>query len=141
MGEGGLGSSSPYFKFSDVFEKHCPYYLAMGMSYDLYWFGDPNAVKVFRKARKLQYKETNNKAWLQGAYIYQALCSVAPLFRFSGERVVQARPYLNEPFNLELDDKDKEGVTKTKQNMQKASFEVWAVNFNARFKAKECNNG
>ena len=137
MGEGGLGSSSPCFKYVDVFNEHCPYYLAMGMSYDLYWYGDPNAVKVYRKAKQLERKEVNNNAWLQGLYIYQALCSVAPLFRFSGEKVVQARPYIKEPINLELDEKDKEQATKTKCNVQKASFEVWATNFNARFKAKE----
>lgn len=75
----------------------------MGMSYDLYWDGDPDAVKPFREADKIRQKRANTEAWIQGMYVYDAVARVAPLFRtnFSRKSIrPKAEPYPEEPYDI-----------------------------------------
>lgn len=52
--------------------------MAMGMSYDEYWHGDYTKLPYYRKAYAIQRKEANERLWLQGAYILQAIGSLLP---------------------------------------------------------------
>lgn len=45
----------------------------MGMTYDQYWYGDPQMVRAFYEAYKLKKQRENEIAWLHGLYNYQAL--------------------------------------------------------------------
>ena len=50
-----------------------PYYLAIGMTHDQFWDGDPYLVHVFREAYDLKREMRNQELWLQGLYFSKAL--------------------------------------------------------------------
>lgn len=136
MGEDWVSNSSPY-SFTSIFEKHLPYYLSMGMPYDLFWYGEPKAVISFRKARELEIDNQNTMAWLQGMYIYQALCNVSPIFRDFAKKGTKPIPYPNEPYALnDSSDEMKENKEMKLYEKQKASLNLWVSKTNAYFKQK-----
>ena len=47
--------------------------MAIGMTYEQYWYGDPLMVRDFYKAAQLKKKREDEAAWLQGLYVYSAL--------------------------------------------------------------------
>lgn len=79
----------------------CPMYMSMGMTYREFYDGDPTLVIPYREAFLQKRRRENFDLWMQGRYIYDALCAVYPLFRFSfkgGE--IKADPYRKEPYPL-----------------------------------------
>jgi len=90
-----------------AFEKACPYYLSLGMSWDLYWHGDPVAVKFFRDKAELDFKRADTLAWLQGRYVYDAMLRAAPPFQtFSKSH--KAHPYMEVPYKELQERKERE---------------------------------
>lgn len=59
---------------AQLFQRDCPYFMALGMSWDQYWFGDVRASGAFIEANRLRQEQGNTAAWLQGMYCYSALC-------------------------------------------------------------------
>ena len=98
-GDGPNGESIPHLSYTEQFYQQLPFYLAIGMTWDQYWNEDCMLVKYYREAYKLRRKERNHDLWLQGLYIYHALCDASPLFRFS-TKSQKAEPYLNEPIAI-----------------------------------------
>ena len=75
--------------------------MSIGMTYDEFWNQDVELVKVYRKANDLRDKRRNQELWLQGMYIYEALCDASPLFRFSMKKgIVKPEPYTKEPYPM-----------------------------------------
>ena len=89
--------SSPY-SLIRVFETECPYYMAMGMTYKEFWYEDPSLTKMYRKAYELKQQEWNTNAWVQGAYVYQAVLAIAPAM--SGMGKAKPQPYLEKPIEI-----------------------------------------
>lgn len=92
---------APSLTFTELFDKLCPMYMAMGMSYAEFYDGDPTLVIPYREAYLQKRRMANHDLWMQGRYIYDALCAVYPLFRFSfkgGE--IRSEPYVEEPYPL-----------------------------------------
>lgn len=50
--------------------------MSIGMSYDEYWYGDPNLVISYFEAHKYRQKAINERLWLQGLYFGHAVASV-----------------------------------------------------------------
>ena len=93
--EGSVGKPSTK-AYTEIFNEAFPYYLSIGMSYELYWYGEPNLVKAFREADELRVDRMNYEAWLQGLYVYQAVGALYPVFNpFSKQK--KAEEYLKEP--------------------------------------------
>lgn len=83
------------------FWEQFPIFLSYGMSADEYWNGDNRLPRAYMKAQKLKEERENKYEYRLGGYIYQALCRVSPLFRFSMKKgEIKAEPYLKEPFPL-----------------------------------------
>lgn len=75
--------------------------MALGMTYEQYWYGDPLMVRAFYKAYKLRQQRINDEAWLYGVYTYRALqsaLSVSDLFRPKDQQ--HATPYPEKPIEL-----------------------------------------
>lgn len=53
----------------------CPYYIAIGMSYEQYWYDDPYLVRVYKRAYDIKKQEQNQILWLQGLYNYNAFAT------------------------------------------------------------------
>ncbi len=85
--------------FTDVFNKEFPYYLALGMSYEQYWYGDPRLVKAYRKAHELKAQQKNEEMWVQGIYFSRALHSVAEgvMYAVNGGKGKKPSQYPMEP--------------------------------------------
>lgn len=93
--EGSVGKPSTK-SYTEIFNEAFPYYLSIGMSYELYWHGEPNLVKAYREADELRVDRMNYEAWLQGLYVYQAVGALYPVFNpFSKQK--KAEEYLKEP--------------------------------------------
>ena len=93
--EGSVGEPSTK-SYTEIFNEAFPYYLSIGMSYELYWYGEPNLVKAYREADELRVDRMNYEAWLQGLYVYQAVGALYPVFNpFSKQK--KAEEYLKEP--------------------------------------------
>lgn len=52
--------------------------MAIGMSYDDYWNSDCWMAKFYREAFEQKRIFQNEKLWLQGVYIYEAILDSAP---------------------------------------------------------------
>ena len=93
--EGSVGKPSTK-SYTEIFNEAFPYYLSIGMSYELYWHGEPNLVKAYREAEEMRVDRMNYEAWLQGLYVYQAVGALYPVFNpFSKQK--KAEEYLKEP--------------------------------------------
>lgn len=107
-GDGSNMAPAPLLSYTEQFYQQLPFYLSIGMTPEQYWDEDCTLVVAYRQAYELKRKERNNDLWLQGLYIYHALCNVAPLFRFS-TKPQKAGQYLSEPFPIsEKDRQEKE---------------------------------
>lgn len=70
----------------------------MGMTYDQYWYGDPQMVRAFYEAHKMKQEMQNFDAWLHGLYNFEAL-SIALANAFS-EKGTQPENYPNKPHDF-----------------------------------------
>lgn len=138
--ESGDTSALPK-SYTERFEEICPSYMAIGMTYEQFWYGDASMVVAYRKADRLRTEITNRNAWLQGMYFYEALCDVAPILRaFSKAR--KPVQYRNEPFELNVNDEE-ETQARVETKEQKADkrartvMEMFMVAFNQKMLAKE----
>lgn len=67
------------------------------MPYDLFWHGDPEAVRPYREADRLSMRRADQAAWLQGRYVYDAMLSAAPLY-MTFHRTHRPQPYDELPY-------------------------------------------
>ena len=72
MGEAETPASSPLTR-EEVFLDCEPYYLAIGMTHDQYWYDDPWLVVTYKQAHTMKIEMRNQELWLQGAYFFNAL--------------------------------------------------------------------
>lgn len=72
--------------------------MSCGMSYEMYWHGDPYAPRMFYKAQKLQNERHNQEMWLQGLYIYNAFSVV--LSNAFSKKGSKPQRYIDKPFPL-----------------------------------------
>ena len=72
--------------------------MAMGMSFTEFWDGTPFLAVVYRKAFKLRLEMSNEQAWLQGLYIYDAV-AVCLSNAFS-KRGSKKLTYIEKPVDL-----------------------------------------
>ena len=49
------------------------------MTWDQYWYGDVWMAGAFQEAEKMRIEKQNQFLWMQGLYIYEALCDVSPV--------------------------------------------------------------
>ena len=105
--------------------------MAMGMSYQDYWYGEPNMVKSYRDAYKIKQDEDNLMAWLQGMYNYVAL-GTALGNSFSNQK----QDYPNKPFDLHKKEETPEQIRERYFQRFKQMEEVYK-----RSQSEEWQNG
>lgn len=59
--------------FSTVLDKLCAYYMALGVSADEFWNGDPTLLKYYAERHRIAVEQQNEQMWLQGVYFYEAI--------------------------------------------------------------------
>ena len=105
--------------------------MAIGMTYDEFWYGNTERHVAYRKAHRQRTLQRNYELWLQGAYVYRAIGAMAPAFAW---RPSTPSPYVEEPFPIdEKDQKRKEEEAERKRfEEMKARVKNFALKHNQR---------
>lgn len=108
--------------------------MSIGMSYDEFWNQDVELVKVYMKADELKRSRLNELSWLQGLYIYEALCDVAPIFHAFAKKGTKPQPYVKEPYPItetEIRSRE-EQEARVREERIKAEFAAFAARMQKR---------
>ena len=70
------------------------------MTYEEYWNGDCTLTKYYRKADEIRKERRNEELWLQGMYIYEALCDVTPVLHAFAKKGAKPHPYTEKPYAI-----------------------------------------
>lgn len=108
------------------------------MTFEQYWNEDCCLTKYYRKAYEISRDRKNWEAWLQGMYIYEALCDVSPLLRAFAKNGTKADEYASEPYALtskQIEDKKK---TQEQQSYElgMAKMTAFQMRFNKKFEER-----
>ena len=123
--------------FTEIFWEVLPYYLSIGMTWDQFWHGDVRMAVAFRKAEEMRIDRKNAELWLQGMYVYEAVCDASPIFNPFAKKNTRPKPYPAQPYETKRTKKTNEEL-QAKREMDKAQkmMDTFATKFNARFKQK-----
>lgn len=89
--------SEKNISLSERLDKLCEYYMAMGVSFEEFWYGDYCRLKFYEQAYYNKLKKRDYDAWIQGAYFYHAV-TVALARGFGGDKKAE---YPKQPFGYE----------------------------------------
>lgn len=133
---GGGTSRRPFLRYKDRFEEVFPFYLSIGMTPQQYWDDDCTLARAFREAHEIRLKRESETLWLQGAYIYEILLDVAPMYR--AFKPSKPKPYRKEAIPVF---EDKKALKKEKEKKQmeedRAKFRGMVEAFNREFLKKQ----
>ena len=126
---------------SSFFEKMCPIYMSYGMTYDEFWYKSPYRAKFYLDSHKLKMKQQDEYMWIQGMYIYEALCKVSPILHAFSKKGTKPLPYSNKPYLSDSlatkTEKDKEQEKKNAQLIAQLHFKQWAKLMKERFEKQK----
>jgi hypothetical protein len=77
-------------------------------------------------------KKKNEELWLQGLYIYNALCSVSPVLHAFAKPGTKAHPYMDEPIPRTYKEIKEYEERQARERMErmKAIVSAWAKSVN-----------
>lgn len=136
--DGGQASSPSSFTYTDKFYELFPYYLAIGMTPEQYWDGDCTLPKYYRKAEELRNEKRNEELWLQGMYVYEAICDVAPILHAFAKKGTKPNPYASKPYPLTSKQVEQDEEEKQRKVAEKGKrfMEAMAASINKKFEGK-----
>lgn len=107
--------------------------MAIGMTYEQYWYGDVHMVRAFREADKLRQQRINQEAHLQGLYFYEALLDVSPILHAFAKKGTKPIKYSAKPYELFNDKKnrkiDTEEERERKEERERLQAKLYMRNF------------
>jgi hypothetical protein len=108
------------------------------MSPEQYWDGDPTLAKYYRQADEIKQNRRNQELWLQGMYIYEALCDVSPVLNAFAKKGTKPTPYVDHPYPLSTKDREAEKKLREQREREKARryMEGKMAKINKRFESK-----
>lgn len=113
-----------------TFEELCPIFMSYGMSYDEYWHSSPYRAKFYLQAHKQKIKQKDEEMWMQGMYIYEALCDVSPILHAFSKKGTKPLQYRSKPMSEEIKDmkteKEKDIEIQNERLKARIFFEKWA---------------
>ena len=134
----GQASSLSSFTYTEKFYEVFPYYLAIGMTPEQYWEGDCTLTKYYRKAEELRNEKRNQELWLQGMYVYEAICDASPILHAFAKKGTKPAPYASKPYPLTDKEVKKEKEDKQRKIAEKGKkfMEAMAASINKKFEGK-----
>ena len=132
-------SSLPFITYTERFYEQFPYYLAIGMTPEQYWDGDPALVKYYRKADEIKLERVNQQLWLQGMYIYEAICDASPILQAFAKKGTKPHPYADKPYALTEKQRERNEEQKEKAVAEKGKrfMEAFMKLNNSKFQGTE----
>lgn len=145
MGSNGLiakeKSKVECISLTKTFEELCPIYMSYGMTYDEFWYKSPYRTKFYLDSHKLKVKQRDEEMWMQGMYIYEALCDVSPILHAFSKKGTKPLRYSEKPYmsstSVANTEKDKEQEIKNAQMIARIHFENWARATKKHFENKK----
>lgn len=122
LGAGEKENSPHYYTYSEQFNEMFPYYLSIGMTEEQYWDKDPTLTIAYRKAQELRNKQKNYELWLQGLYVYEAICDVSPILHAFAKKGTKPHQYTMQPYPLTEKDKEQVEIDKEKRIAEKGKM-------------------
>lgn len=127
--------------YTEIFEKHCSYYMAIGVSYEQYWLEDCWIAHAYQEAYKVKKEQLNELIWLQGMYIYEALCDVSPVLHAFCKKGTKPTPYSNKPYPLHKEkEKEEQQYSERENHNEQMRAEMFFKNW-SKSVAKQFNKG
>ena len=131
----GQISRTPY---GDIFDEFFPYYLAMGMTYEQYWYGETGLRKAYREAYRIRMEQaqriTDVNNWYMGQYIMSALMAVPLLVNGFVPKGAETRQYPDKPFLEKAEEEKKTEARRKKEEDQSktamALFQAFTIRIN-----------
>ena len=114
-------SSLPSITYTERFYEQFPYYLAIGMTPEQYWDGDPALAKYYRQADELKLERLNQQLWLQGMYVYEAICDASPILRAFAKKGTKPHPFTEKPYPLTAKQRINDAADKERRSLKRAS--------------------
>ena len=138
----GREGSLPLLTYTEKFYELFPYYLSIGMTPEQYWEQDCTLVKYYRKAEELRNEKRNQELWLQGMYVYEAICDVSPILHAFAKKGTKPAPYSTKPYPLNDRQikRDEEEKQRKLAEKGKRFMEAMAVSINKKFEGKTQSN-
>lgn len=144
-----LGDKKPKkverFFLTNQFNKCCPFFISIGMTYEQFWYEDPTIANMYLEAFKIKEEREAEKikwiTWEQGLYVYEAICDVSPVLR-AFSKATKPLPYPEKPYGtLEKEKQDKKIKELEKERdiyRTQIFFQNWANSMKGKFnKGKE----
>lgn len=89
------------------------------MTAEQYWDGDCTLTKYYRKADEIKKERRNEELWLQGMYIYEALCDVSPVLHAFAKKGTKPIPYSERPYAISEKQQERIEEEKERQRIEK----------------------
>ena len=140
-----LSKEVEHIFLTKIFEDNCPFFIAMGMSYQQYWEEDPTIAKYYLKAYKIEEERTEWMLWKLGVYGYEALCDVSPVLHAFAKKGTKPLPFADKPLFIDnsvmetAKEKQEKEEKEAKNERLKAevAFDVWARMMSKKFNKEE----
>ena len=112
--------------------------MAMGVSADEFWNGDYTMLKFYVERHRIAVEQKNEELWLQGVYIYDAICVALANAFGKGQKP----RYPDKPYRLtELSEEEKELENQKKVEEFRAQLMTLGRRFEAKHKREQGGDG
>ena len=97
------------------------------MTYEQYWYGEPQLIRAYMKAEELRSKRENANDWRRGLYVYEALVDVSPLLHAFAQKGTKPLPYPKKPYGFDNEKTEEEVRAEAENTRLKAIayFKLW----------------
>lgn len=122
--------------YTEVFEKQCPFFMSIGMSYQEFWYEDCWIANYYLKAYTIKKDQINEQLWLQGMYVFEAILCASPVLHAFSKKGTKPLPYADKPFLLDKivpREKTQEEIERDRENERLKAM----IHFNNVFRAME----
>ena len=89
------------------------------MTYEEFWEKDVEMVRAYREADRIRQKRKDYDMWLQGRYVYDALCCASPILHAFAKEGTQPHPYTEEPYPRTKKDLEEKQERIMKENAER----------------------
>ena len=132
------------FFLTNEFNRCCPFFISIGMTYEQFWYGDPTIAEMYLKAYRIKEKREAEKikwtTWEQGLYVYEAICDVSPILR-AFSKATKPLPYPEKPHGLDENEKKDEKIKEIEEERDmyrtQIFFQNWANNMKKKFNTRK----
>ena len=92
--------------------------------------------KCYREADAIKSERRNQELWLQGMYVYEAICDASPILHAFAKRGTKPHPYTDKPYALTDKQRKRDSADKEKavHDKGKKFMEAFMKLNNSKFK-------